>query len=263
MAESLPEQITALQPQPPPRGPAEALALACHAALLQSGFVAVDAAGAPQPRLPPGWNDREPYCFHYRHEQSSLTYLVKMVTMGPKLMVLGTANEDPKAQVVPLELLPEDHVAALTHELCHPPALLQAVRRQLGERLVPNAPDPAAARESRPPAPQPQPRPPDADFRDPLRDWREGHPLGQPFGVGGGDLHPFGFGPGLGPGSGMLVGPNHPGFGLPGGPFGRGAPPGNRPPFPGARFDPFGPRGPSGDPDWDGAPPPGSSDMYL
>lgn len=35
------------------------------------------------------WRD----CFHYRHEQSSLTYLVKMLTMGPKLMVLGTANE--------------------------------------------------------------------------------------------------------------------------------------------------------------------------
>ena len=78
--------------------------------------------------------------------------------------------------------------------------------------------------------------------------------------------------PAPGPGTGNLIGPNHPGFGplvtdpyanSPYGPMGRGRGRGSFPP--GARFDPYGPPGmpfPPG-PDPDDLPPPGMGNMFL
>eukprot|EP00668_Euglena_longa_P001199 GGOE01001422.1.p1 GENE.GGOE01001422.1~~GGOE01001422.1.p1 ORF type:complete len:272 (-),score=53.13 GGOE01001422.1:318-1091(-) len=257
MACSLSQQIAALQPQL--KGPEDALAIGCHCVLLTCGFEAVNEAGNPC-RLPLDWNDREPYCFHYRHESSSLTFTVKMLSMGPKLIILGTANEDPKQQVLQMELRLEDHVALPQHELIHAAELENAVQHQFAERLVPRE-RPTACEWEPPRAP---PQRPDMILRDPLRNQHDMYPHGNPFAVGRGDLHPLGgvLGP-PGAAGGILIGPNHPGFGIPREPFGPGVPPGNRPPFPGARFDPFGPGGMSGDPDWDHMPHPGSSNMFL
>ncbi|KAJ3000193.1 hypothetical protein HDV02_000106 [Globomyces sp. JEL0801] len=109
-----------------------------------------------------------------------------------------------------------------------------------------------------------------------------------PFGVGQSDLDPFGAGPGMlpshpgmRPGGGMFVGPDHPMFsggGIGGPSFGPMG--GGRGSFhpPGARFDPVMPFGPgsgngmprrpnggqfSGDPDNDELPPPGYYDRFI
>ena len=147
--------------------------------------------------------------------------------------------------------------------------LMAVISKEVAGRLVPST-VPEPAREQAPLARNPPPRP----ETDPLRDLRDPRgrapyvPGGNPFAVGGDDLNPFGgFGGPLGGGmmgGGMMIGPNHPGFGPGGfGPGGAGMPRGMRPPPPGARFDPTGPRGLGGDPDWDDAPPPGASDMFM
>jgi small GTP-binding protein len=96
------------------------------------------------------------------------------------------------------------------------------------------------------------------------------------FGIGpSGDLYPspgagFGYIPGLDPHGGNLIGPHHPGFGIPD-PFAPNPshfPRGGRGSLPprGARFDPFGPPGTRPYPDNDHLPPPGGhfdDDMYM
>jgi len=109
-----------------------------------------------------------------------------------------------------------------------------------------------------------QPRP------SPLADPSFGNPYATPFGSGHSDVFPdIPGGPGGlfgGPGSGNLIGPNHPGFnpGFQNPSRGRG-----RGQFPGARFDPYGPPGfgnQFGNPDNDELPPPkgpGYDNMFL
>lgn len=55
--------------------------------------------------LPEGWNATgESYSLRYRHEQSSLTFLLKALKMGDSVLVHGMAVEDGKLLTLPLNL---------------------------------------------------------------------------------------------------------------------------------------------------------------
>lgn len=88
------------------RSPEEALAALTHTILTRIGFRLTslsDATGSvnvavqtfPNNRLPPTWNQHGPssYTFRYAHEQSSLNFLVKIVSLGPRLLIHATALE--------------------------------------------------------------------------------------------------------------------------------------------------------------------------
>lgn len=84
--------------------PQDALALLLHSAMTALGFrlVAIDeSAPAKEPEagtpglLPEGWNIKGPdvYTFKYKHEQSSFTFLLKLVKISGKMIVHGIALE--------------------------------------------------------------------------------------------------------------------------------------------------------------------------
>jgi len=256
------------------RGAPDALAFACHCALLEAGFTPVDGAGEPMAELPADWNAAEPFVFLYRHARSALTFQVKAISFGAKLLLAGTAVEDPKQQIICLDLPLDKHVEN-GPRVVDSAGLSVLVRQRLADALVPSpagqAPAPAAVSSSRPaPAALPPPLP---HYRDPLRDYgseRGGggyYPDMAPFAGGEGDLLPFGripvfgggpmFGPGhfMGPNPGNLIGPGHPGFGFEG-------PPGMRPPFPAPRYDPPNPMGFPGLPNHDDIPH-GARNMFM
>jgi len=127
--------------------------------------------------------------------------------------------------------------------------------------------------QNHPPAYPPQ-YPPQSPYPDPHHDPLRVPRPERPFGIGGGDVYPgsgggFGYIPGIDPfgGGGSLVGPHHPGFGIPD-PFlpnPHHFPRGGRLPPRGARFDPFGPPGVRPNPDHDHFRPPGNfdDDLYM
>jgi proteasome inhibitor subunit 1 (PI31) len=91
--------------------PSDAVALTIHAFMLSmnfrlvgvtddspiEGFVlcsnTLSANLDPGDKLPPRWNDTDAYSFKYRHEQSSLTYLIKIVPMASKFTFMGMTTE--------------------------------------------------------------------------------------------------------------------------------------------------------------------------
>jgi len=236
--------------------------------------------------LPTGWNQsNDAFCFVYKHPQSSLTFIVKSLVLGDKLLVHGVAKEDNR--ICSLELSVKDYInektlnnydtlykdidklialykiniiAKFLPDLCKPG--YEATTREEANTTSSAARAPPAQRAEPPSQRYPPP------VYDPLRIPGTGNrPMGgfgayPSLGVGYGDLNPpF---PGMGgvpPGArGNLFGPDHPSFGprvndpyardhgfpFGGGPGGPGAP--GAPPrgtVPGARFDPIGPPAPS------------------
>ena len=93
--------------EPQLRDPFDAVALLCHACMLVVGFRLVGLGEddnnieatadptAPQP-LPTAWNSTTTsnYSFRYAHDQSSLTYLVKVSRIGSKALVHGLTLPD-------------------------------------------------------------------------------------------------------------------------------------------------------------------------
>ncbi|ORX97921.1 hypothetical protein K493DRAFT_313873 [Basidiobolus meristosporus CBS 931.73] len=49
-------------------------------------------------KLPVGWNSSDCYSFRYTHPQSQLTFLVKSVHIGNKLVVHGSTKENDKIE---------------------------------------------------------------------------------------------------------------------------------------------------------------------
>lgn len=96
--------------------PQDALAVLLHAAMTALSFrlVAIDEDAAPkEPEsdatpglLPEGWNRRSPdvYTFKYKHEQSSLTFLLKLVKMAGKVIIHGIAVEVITALLSPIQV---------------------------------------------------------------------------------------------------------------------------------------------------------------
>lgn len=85
--------------------PQDALALVLHAAMTALSFrlVATDEAAPPkEPQtgaspglLPEDWNRKGPdvYTFKYKHDQSSFTFLLKLVKLSGRVIVHGIAVE--------------------------------------------------------------------------------------------------------------------------------------------------------------------------
>jgi proteasome inhibitor subunit 1 (PI31) len=270
----------------------------------------------PQLIALPGWDD-SPDAFSYtlRHPRSSLRFLLKLLPLGAQ--VLATAvpqpveggSSDPQkvatcefvlADEVDAGALPgidsaDGAVAAWDRVFKRPGDLLARFFRQVISEILPGLFADGPQQEGSGGYPQQQQQPPlprDPRNRDPLMvgpgpQYPPGY--GSGFGVGGGDLDPFGgaapshlgpFGPygnhpiggpmggPLGPG--MHVGPQHPGFGRGGGPLGPDDPfalgPHGHPPPPGARFDPIYPHPPPNgghEPGPDHLRPPGGDDSYF
>ena len=108
-AKHLSEYVCKSLPQssdPQLRDPFDAVALLCHACMLVVGFrlvglgeddkieVTADPT-APKP-LPTAWNSTTTsnYTFRYAHDQSSLTYLVKVSRLGSKALIHGLTLPD-------------------------------------------------------------------------------------------------------------------------------------------------------------------------
>jgi len=242
--------------------------------------------------VPDGWNkSSDAYSFYYKHPKSSMTFILKNLTMGEKLLVNGLAVEDNR--VYTLELNVNDYIKKGVanddfQNIFMNMEALNVFKREIINKLLPMTEEEAP--ENRPvvvpPSGRGPPQQPYSPSYDPLRVtpprqpripvsplYEPGFPsYAPPFGVGDRDLDPLGPGIPSFPGQGgNLIGPNHPGFGpvtdpyatgpFPGRGRGRGgAPPGHPP---GARFDPFGPPGFGFEPDNDELPPPGYNNMYL
>jgi proteasome inhibitor subunit 1 (PI31) len=81
--------------------PQDALALLLHTVMATLGFrlVATDESSPGKEsgdnHLPEGWNKNGPdsYTFRYKHEQSTLVFLLKIVKLGNRTLVHGIATE--------------------------------------------------------------------------------------------------------------------------------------------------------------------------
>ncbi|KAI0082562.1 hypothetical protein K474DRAFT_1611711 [Panus rudis PR-1116 ss-1] len=269
--------------------PQDGLAALVHTALSKLGFrlIAVDDAGPARSFdnnvLPQEWNSLGPgsYTFRYRHEQSSLEFIVKVSKLGSRTLVHAIATESERAASLDIStndftspsFYPHDVSGANAAPLVHGfissnrvADFISQLQLTIIQKIMPglrkegyteSSENNSGASGSRPPNPASQPRPqpvspPYAPRNDPLQ-------VTPPFvpPVGRSDLDPFPRNPFAPPslfpgndGDGMFVGPSHPIFGGSrpgqGGIGGRGPWGGDGflPPMgapPGARFDPVGP----------------------
>jgi len=281
----------------------DALSILLHCMMKEMGFRFIGCGDSNDVTIsgqfvPPDWNkSNDSFCFRYKHPQSSMTFVIKSLVLGDKLLVHGIAEEDKNIRSV--ELSVNDYVKSkVSYEdfdnlYKNVEQLLSTYKETIVSKLFPmsitEAPETTTVRET----PTSTTRSPDNDplripgtgnrvppnpypyAADPYFDEDYGTTPPGWFGIGSHDLNPFPSPYGTpfgGPGSGSQIGPHHPGFG-PGvrNPYnqphygrgrGRGFAP---PPPPGARFDPYGPPGfpGSGNPDNDDLPPPGYGNMYL
>ncbi|CAA7259900.1 unnamed protein product [Cyclocybe aegerita] len=266
----------------------DAIAALLHAALSALAFrlTAIDESSsltASTNELPPQWNRSGPgsYSFKYKHDQSSLEFLVKVSKLGSRTVINAIALESDK--VATLDISTDDFTspsfyphtidASSNRPLVHGfissnrvSDLLSQVKLKIIQKLVPGLQKEGYTEESNseasssahppqrgPTYPRPRPdNPPDAP-EPPFHP----HPAfpRNPLEIGRRDLDPFPMNPFAPPslfpptgGDGMFVGPDHPIFGVGrgsvsprSGPWGGD---GFLPPLgapPGARFDPVGP----------------------
>lgn len=242
--------------------PQDAVAILLHSAMTALGFrlVAIDEdtparepdAGTGPGLLPEGWNRKGPdvYTFKYKHEQSSFTFLLKLVRVSGKMIVHGIAIEDDKTKT--FEITTQDFTSAsyfpydtqstdrpLVHgyisssrvtdlvslfKITVIQSLLPGLRKEGYQESESTTSTPASASSGQPgrAAPPPNPSPPpsfDRPFAHPYADPSRRNPLE----IGRSDLDPLGglhnpfappslFSPPGAGGDGMFVGPNHPMF---------------------------------------------------
>ncbi|KAI0265182.1 PI31 proteasome regulator N-terminal-domain-containing protein [Gloeopeniophorella convolvens] len=257
--------------------PQDAIAALVHTAFHALSFrlIAVDddtpANTALLGVLPEAWNAHGPgnYTFRYRHEQSSLEFIVKVAKLGSRTLINAIAVESDKA--ASLDISTNDFTSTsffpFDAEVTSPPPLVHGyissnrvgdligqLKLKIIQSLVPGlrkegyseGSDPQQSSSnlrrdhatSTPARPQSFP-PPQHPFGEPSH-----IPSGNPLEIGRRDLDPLGINPlgGFAPpplfpgssGDGMFVGPNHPIFGQ----RGRGPFPPNRGPWGGDGFLP-------------------------
>ncbi|VDB97012.1 unnamed protein product [Peniophora sp. CBMAI 1063] len=231
----------------------DAIAVLLHTAMIALGFrlIAVDdsssATSYDNNVLPSQWNSHAPnYTFRYRHEQSSLEFVLKLAKLGKRTIINAIAVESEK--VATLDISTDDFTspsffpysqettAPLVHGFISSNRvtdLISQFKLKIVQALIPGlnklgyAEEPAQPSSSnrqqqqqRPPAAQPRPVSPPFNPGQPPS---IPQPLpGNPLEIGrrdrdpmGGYVNPFApppMFPGAG-GDGMFVGPNHPIFG--------------------------------------------------
>ncbi|KAJ7591173.1 PI31 proteasome regulator N-terminal-domain-containing protein [Mycena floridula] len=267
--------------------PQDGLSALFHTIMVAVGFrlIAVDDASPAQSDLanvlPLDWNKAGPsnYTLRYRHDQSSLEFVLKIAKLGPRTVLNAIALESDKATSLDIStsdfvspsFYPSDLSASDAQPLVHGlissnrvADLASQFKLKILQKLMPGlrkdgytetndqvvqetTAEPSAS------APRRQPQFPryDPDDEFPLR--QPSYPQ-NPLSIGRRDLDPFPMSPFSPPalfpggeGDGMFVGPGHPIF------AGRRDPSGQRGPWggdgflppmgapPGARFDPVGP----------------------
>lgn len=96
------------------RNPIDAIIVALHITMKSLQFRCVGCGEVIDEKeneklLPEGWNkSQDAYSFRYKHPKSSMTFLVKSIVMGEKLLVHGLAIEDNKIHT--FELSPKDYI---------------------------------------------------------------------------------------------------------------------------------------------------------
>ena len=97
------------------RSPHDALALLVHTILTKLSFRLTSLSDDPSNtttqsftnnQLPSNWNASGPgsYTFRYAHEQSSLTFLVKVISLGARLLIHATALESNRTESYEVEI---------------------------------------------------------------------------------------------------------------------------------------------------------------
>lgn len=93
------------------RSPQDALAAMVHTIMTRLDFRLVGLSdedrldtSATSNQLPPNWSMHGPdsYAFRYKHDQSSLDYLIKVVKLGPRAMIHGIAMQGSKTNTLQL-----------------------------------------------------------------------------------------------------------------------------------------------------------------
>ncbi|KDR83591.1 hypothetical protein GALMADRAFT_85916 [Galerina marginata CBS 339.88] len=238
--------------------PQDGIAALVHAALSVLAFrlIAVDESSSSQASssnvLPSNWNKSGPgnYAFKYRHDQSSLEFLVKLSKLGTRAIINAIALESDKVATLdiatddftspsfyPYNLdAPGSDVRPLVHGFISSNRVsdfLSQFKLKIVQKLVPGLRKDGYTEETGPSAsssantpprdpvvPRPRPRPPpDAPDHFPYLP-RPEFPR-NPLEIGRRDLDPFPTNPFApaslfppGSGDGMFVGPEHPIFGM-------------------------------------------------
>jgi len=275
------------QVNPNLRNHTDAIVFVLHLCMKQNGFRFVGCGpknddSASEVSIP-NWNSStDSYQFRYRHDNLKSTVLLKFVVLEGQLLVHAMLIES--MAMFHLDIKIDEFVNTSVHHNNYDTLfnsldnLIAIFKLQIVDSLLSGettVPKDVPKRNEHPVDYDPLRIPNRTPQRGPPNPWIEpgfDQPYSTPFGVGHNDVFPeIPSGPsGLwsGPGSGNLVGPQHPGFNR-GFPSSRGR--GNLPPGhpPGARFDPFGPPGTGnrfGNPDNDDLPPPkgsGYDNMFL
>jgi proteasome inhibitor subunit 1 (PI31) len=241
--------------------------------------------------IPEGWNkEKDFYSFLYKHPQSSMTFIIKTLILGEQLLIHGLAIEDKK--IHNLQINSEEYIKNpinlnnYDHLFQNLDSLITQFKNSIVNKLLPMSSEDlketnnndlernqTSNLENNNRIPRIERREPEFIYSP---EGRLPHLPRTPFGIGSNDLYPFpqpvlppgNYSPG-GPGSGNLIGPNHPGFGpLVTDPYGNNSPFGfprlprrGIPPY--ARFDPYGPPSNPYEPNPDDFPPPGFENSFL
>ncbi|EPQ59327.1 hypothetical protein GLOTRDRAFT_70655 [Gloeophyllum trabeum ATCC 11539] len=240
------------------KSPHDGIVALLHTAMVAVGFrlVAVDedapARSILDNVLPDEWNKHGPgnYAFRYKHEQSSLEYLVKIVKLGPRTLINAIAIESDKAASLDIQtsdfvsqsFYPHDLTASDAQPLVHGfissnrvSDLMSQYKLKIIQKLMPGLNKPGYTEDatadasttvggSAPRASNSNPAParprPEAPPNEPTRSPYSHIPPENPLSIGRRDLDPFPQNPFAPPplfppnsGDGMYVGPDHPIFG--------------------------------------------------
>ncbi|KAF5363475.1 hypothetical protein D9756_000508 [Leucocoprinus leucothites] len=245
--------------------PHDAITSLVHAAMSALAFrlTAVDESSSSSVYennvLPVAWNTSGPshYTLKYRHEQSSLQFVVKVSRLGSRTLINAIALETDKVATLDIatddftspSFYPYDVGSTNAQPLIHGfissnrvTDLMSQLKLKILQKIMPGLRKEGYTEESsesasgaRPPpevqpgpsgGPQPRaPPPPEAPPRNPFQP--PSTSPNNPLEIGRRDLDPFAldpfqppslFPPGRGGGDGMFVGPDHPIFGVPRGP---------------------------------------------
>ncbi|OJT11671.1 Proteasome inhibitor PI31 subunit [Trametes pubescens] len=265
----------------------DGIAALVHTAFTVLGFrlLGIDESGPTRTYednvLPEEWNQHGPgnYALRYKHEQSSLEFLVKVVKLGSRTLINSIAIETDKAATLDISTSDFTSPSFFPHDLSAsdaPPLVhgfissnriddfISQLKLSTLQKLMPGLRKDGYTEQPETNAGPSQPRAPEAPPARPRpeqppyapEDIYPRMPPRSPLEIGRRDRDPFPSNPFAPPplfpgssGDGMFVGPNHPIFG-PGmrGPGSSGRGPwggdGFLPPMgapPGARFDPIGP----------------------